>query len=371
MTMKIAHFIDTRTYGGAESLVIRFCRRTLESGDIFVALHFGENKLVDKLAEYDVQQVILPNEKYYKSTKTLPIFSWSLRKILQDLKIDVLHSHLYGPICAGALSCWHSGIRHIGTLHDSYTILEKPSRAWILKLASVLDTHIVSVSGEIQNAFLKTVDIPMHALSVIHNGTDIMPGISRSRKTELRDKLGISDDNKLVISVGRLTPIKGYNVLLEAWKNLPDRGKRKLLIVGEGPEKTNLLKQCNDENISDSVIFSGFRDDVSDLLSISDLFVLLSHSEGLSCSITEAIAHGLPCVVTDVGGNSEIVQNHVNGILVKPGDIDSASEAIDKILGDNKLAMALENNSRRIALENFNEELMLEQYWDLYTNREK
>lgn len=364
--LRIAHFIDTRTYGGAESLIVDFCRRTLESGDTFIALHFGENKLVDKLAELGVQQLVLPNEKYYKSIKTLPLFSISLRRILRDLNVDILHSHLFGPVCAGALSCWKTNIRHIGTLHDSYTITEKPSRAKLLKLAAKLGTHIVSVSSTIENEFLNVTDIDKNRISVIHNGTKKPAAISNNEKLEMKRILGISANDSVVISIGRLTPIKGYDLLLKVWKNISAKRKAKLLIVGEGPERGKLEKLCEELRITDTVFFTGFREDISNLLYISNIFALSSHSEGLSFSILEAVAHGLPCVVSDVGGNSEIVLDGINGFVVEAGNIEKFTQSIEMILSDSNCAEKLSRNSVKIALDEFNEDKMFMQYWKLY-----
>ena len=370
LKLRIAHFIDTRTYGGAESLIVDFCRRTLESGDTFIALHFGENKLVDKLAEFGVQQIVLPKEKLYKSIKTLPLFSvLTLRKILKENNVDVLHSHLFGPICAGALAVPLTGIKHVGTLHDSYTFSERPARIRLIQLAAFLGTRIVSVSRTINEILLTHAYFPERSLSVIHNGTYLPDKSSDERVICIRKSLGISRADCVVITVGRLAPIKGHTVLLKAWKEIVAPDNRKLLIVGEGPEHDALHKYCIENDITDTVIFTGFRSDISDLLFASDIFVLSSFSEGLSCSIIEAIAHGLPCVVTDVGGNSEIVQDSVNGYLVKPGNIGSLSQALGQLMSDIKTAGIFSENSTKIAASSFSADSMFSQYWKLYSNR--
>ena len=129
--------------------------------------------------------------------------------------------------------------------------------------------------------------------------------------------------------VARLSEQKRIDILLQAIARvLHDGGSCKCVIVGDGPLREKLLEKASALGLSDSVTFAGFREDVGPYLKAGSAFVLTSDREGFPLSILEAMACGLPCIVTKVGGNSELVINRVNGLIVSPGSINEVADAI-------------------------------------------
>jgi glycosyltransferase involved in cell wall biosynthesis len=165
---------------------------------------------------------------------------------------------------------------------------------------------------------------------MIHNGVSLSEFTpSESSGVEMRDKLGFLPDEFIVVCAARLSEQKGIDILLRALSEVLRNGVRcKCVIVGEGPLKNELLKQTRELGLSGCVLFEGFRHDVRPYLQAGSVFVLTSYSEGLPLAVLEALACGLPCVVTDVGGNAEAITNNVDGLLVAPGSVEAVANAV-------------------------------------------
>jgi glycosyltransferase involved in cell wall biosynthesis len=164
----------------------------------------------------------------------------------------------------------------------------------------------------------------------------------------LREGLGIADDEKTLLAVGRLSREKGHADLIESVALLrtaePDL-KFKLLIVGDGPEQANLTRAVCERKLDSHVVFVGHVTDVAPFYAIADLLALPSHSEGSPNVLLEAMAAGLPIVATSVGGVPEIATSEVNALLVPPRNPSPFAEALRRALTDVELARTLKNNA--------------------------
>ena len=183
---------------------------------------------------------------------------------------------------------------------------------------------------------------------VIPNGVDLQAfqGIERE---SARTQLGIGEHDRVIIFVGRLNRIKGVEHLIAAFSPISRAAPNaRLLLVGDGPERQKLQQQANDLDLSRYVTFVGAvsRDYIPVYLLSSDIFVLPSLSEGLPNVLLEAMAAALPVVATNVGGNSFLVEEGVNGFLVRPRDASQIASRVLAILGDPQLAHHLSANSR-------------------------
>lgn len=344
MPVKVAHFIDTRVTGGAETLIRAIAKNQNEAGFEVTLLHFGHPYISETAKVLGLEEIIVPEEKLYKSIKTTPQFAVKFRRLLKQESIDVLHSHLFGPAVASGLACAFSKIRHVATLHDSYILEERPNRIQLLFLTKLLGSKIVCVSESIRSYIKKNNSL--FSTIVIHNGVEL-PTLSDAKPNQ----------KPVAVCVGRLTPVKNHELLIDAWKDIPNA---KLLIVGTGELEAELKAASKGLDIE----FTGFCSDVDGILQQSDIFTLTSKSEGLSCSIMEALANALPCVVTNVGGNSEIVEDGHNGFLV-----NSKPELVEKLTllvtdSDKRKAMSL--NARNSAEKTFSLNVMLDKYHELY-----
>lgn len=363
---KIAHFIDSDDPGGAETIVIEMCRKIENYGYAPEIYHFGNPWLESKCKEYKIPTKLVPNHSLYKSIFTLPLFYFYFTKFLKRQNIEILHSHLFDSIMGACFSTFIARIKHVGTLHDIFTIENNKLNIYMLMLATLLGTRLVGVSNQIIDHMNKLGTFSGRNIKVIKNGVDLKKFTGTEDK-KLRENLGISKDDIVLICVGRLVKIKAHEVLIDAFKLLQDLERPiKLLIVGDGPEREKVEQIIVGLDLRKNIIMLGPRDDIPDLLKISDCFVLTSRSEGLSCSIIEAMASGLPVVATNVGGNSELIEEGKNGYLVQVDDSVALADGVKKIILNISIKKKYGERSSAIIRNQYSLDLMIENYVNLY-----
>jgi glycosyltransferase involved in cell wall biosynthesis len=166
--------------------------------------------------------------------------------------------------------------------------------------------------------------------------------------------------------VGRLDPIKNYDLLLKAFDKINSKNKIRLIIVGDGPERKHLENLKNKLSCRDRIVFMGERKNLNEILRWLDIFVLPSKNEGMSNTILEAMATGLPVIATKVGGNPELVSNNITGLLISNGDVEELRQAITYYL-ENPKAIKIHGKRARIETEcRFSLEKMIKKYEELY-----
>lgn len=162
-----------------------------------------------------------------------------------------------------------------------------------------------------------------------------------------REELGLSESDVMLVTMGNLDRGKNFDTLIRAI-SLAENKRTHLFICGEGPEKERLASLAKELSVSERVHLLGYRTDMKELLFASDIFVFSSFREGLSRSVMEAMAVGLPCIVSKIRGNVDLIEDGKGGFLVPPASATGFAEAIDKISGDAALAegMSAENLDR-------------------------
>lgn len=144
-----------------------------------------------------------------------------------------------------------------------------------------------------------------------------------------------------VIFTGRIHPQKNLGVLIQAWPAVARRTGASLLLVGQGPERDRLAETARTLGVADRVLFLGGVEDPAELLRASDAFVLPSVAEGMSNSLLEAMATSLPCLASAIGGNTDLIQDGHDGLLVPPGDPSAWSSALLRVLENPSFALSL------------------------------
>ncbi len=228
----------------------------------------------------------------------------------------------------------------------------------------------------VNSAFLKRQllsrfpEIHPDRVEVLHNGVDtatLDPAL-HTRRTEMRQALGVAEGGVLMTAVGRLTAVKNYPMLLraaaEVFQSLPDAV---LAVVGEGEAQSSLETFARDLGVENRVRFTGFRKDVTALLHASDLFVHTSLMEGCPNAVLEAMAMGKPVVATEVGGVPELVLHGETGLLVPSGDEAALARALEGLLETPAVRRRMGEAGRRRARQVFDREaqiVRLESYLD-------
>jgi glycosyltransferase involved in cell wall biosynthesis len=177
---------------------------------------------------------------------------------------------------------------------------------------------------------------PMPSVGVIVHGIDIdLMYPCQERRKAARATLGLDDTHMVIGTVGNFTAKKDQKVLLRAAAVLlPRLTSLRIVLVGTGPLEESLRQLAEHLGLTNHVLFAGSRGDVPEILPAFDVFTLTSRFEGLSIALLEAMATGLPCVATRVGGVPEIVVDEETGILVPAGDVAAVAGALERLLGD-------------------------------------
>jgi glycosyltransferase involved in cell wall biosynthesis len=230
--------------------------------------------------------------------------------------------------------------------HHGYTDTDRKMRfynrldRWSLPHADRLVTVCQAFAQELSGS----TGVPIDKISVQHNAIRRPPPVSTADVEVLRKSLGLADNELVVLSVGRLSREKAHVNLIEAFKRLrqtkPDLSI-KLIIVGDGPERSRLEAAVEATGYEERVVFTGQVTDVQSFYAMADVFALPSHSEGSPNVLLEAMAANLPIVATAVGGVPEIIANNESALLVPPNDPQSLTTALATLLTDKSLAQRL------------------------------
>jgi len=283
--------------------------------------------------------------------------------LLRHGEFDILHTHLFHANVLGRVLARLAGVSVVvSTIH-----VAEPRR-WQLLLerwTAPLASRLVTVSEGVRRHLVERAHIPAERITVIPNGVD--PARFRLRRGRFRRSEDIASTTFLITTVGRLHTQKGIRYLLKAARLvLSQRPEVLFLIVGQGPERDRLLQLRDQLGLRDRVRLLGFRPDVPQILIDSDAFVLPSLWEGLSIAMLEAMAAGLPVVVSDVAGAREVVTDGVTGLVVRPGDPTALARVAERLLDDASLRKRLAQAGRRLVLQQFKWEKVVSDTVALY-----
>ena len=207
------------------------------------------------------------------------------------------------------------------------------------------------------------------AIKILYNGVDGEEFRPQPQVREaVRRRHGIPADAVVLGSVGRMTPLKDFSTLLKAAEILAQEAPNlHVLLVGSGPALSGLQSYvANSYRLAGRVVFAGKVDGVADLLNAMDIFVLPTLMEGMSNTLLEALAVGLPAVATRVGGNPEIIAEGSCGYLFAPQDVSELVSQLRTLLRDPRLRADFGRAARDRVLQHFSLEQMLQRYRDLY-----
>lgn len=262
--------------------------------------------------------------------------AWRLRGILKGGGYDIVHTHASHAHTVAALAGALSGARarHVVSRRVDFAVSRNPLSA--LKYRRGADVYL-AISTGVERALLEG-GVARDRIRRVPSGIDLAKFDTVGDGLGLREEFGIRDGEPVVGNIAALASHKAQDDLLRAAAIvLERRPETRFFIVGEGKLRGALEAQARDLTIDDRVTFTGFRDDALEFLRVFDCFVMSSRLEGLGTSIMDAQAAGVPVVATCTGGIPDIVDDGRTGLLVPPGDAQTLSAAVLRILGDEVL----------------------------------
>lgn len=290
-----------------------------------------------------------------------------IRKHLKEHKIDILHCHQYTPWVYGALAAAFTNTKVIFTEHGRfYPDSKSPKRRFVNPLLTRLTDKITTISLATKNALNEFEFIPSKEIDVIYNGLNEL-NIDSDKLEQTRLCLSLPTDAFILGTVARFDPIKNHSLMLEAFARAKRMNPRLfLIIVGDGEERLNIEAKISDLELTNCVKLLGYQPDPSHYLALLDIFLLSSLSEGTSMTLLEALSLSTPCIVTDAGGNPEIIENNFNGLVTPNKDVDAFAKAIVQLSTENLTVMQV--NARQRFETRFTNKAMVKRYATIYSN---
>lgn len=329
---RILFVITTLTLGGAETQVARLATELKARGwTVAIACLTAPSAHTTRLKLHGIEVHSLDMRRGIPDPRALLRF----RSLVQCFNPDVVHSHMFHANLfarVARLICHFPAL--ICTAHNLRETSEKGGPTWHKELLYRVTDHLADSTTIICRAafdrYVRVGAVPAHKLQVIPNGVDAyFYSPSPESKSELRTSLNL-DGRFVWLTIGRLVKQKDFPTLLRALQQF-DQSDSLLLIVGAGPLEAELRQECRRLGIKHRVRFCGTSEDLLSLYQSADAFVLSSEFEGLSSALLEAASTGLPAVVTDVGGNAEIVREGISGHLVPPHNPTRLAQAMRSI----------------------------------------
>lgn len=304
----------------------------------------GEGRLASE--GFTVHHLDVPKHSWRRKT------SWAVAELLRRISPDIVHArcfdaamHASRAIAAGLPA------RLVINHPDPVERLDRRLRAWPYRR---LPVRVISPSPSASRAHQRWYGYAPERCVALPNAVCDEFFQQRPRDHGLAAELGVAGAYPVVMWPARLIARKGHADLLRAWREVvAEYPEGRLLIVGDGKLQTKLPRLAQRLNLSDSVLFTGFRPDLANLLSISDVLACPSHAETLCMSVFEAMAAGVPVVSTRVWGPVDYIEDGVNGLLVPVGAWRELAAAIKRLAGDRELARRLAEAGRALVLKQF------------------
>ena len=363
--IKVMHLVGALGLGGIERLVTDMCRVLVNKGGYDVSVCCVTARAGSFLE--DILQLGVP---VYECSirKGFVRFVGEFKRLLQTVRPDIVHSHVNWSVLWQIMAAKRAHVPSIMmTQHNTFApnaLQRARQRAYEIVSRPDIRTAVSdSVAANMaSNLWRRKKDI-----LVIANGVDLSVfNDVKVRSAEAKKLIGFGGRTQIVGTVGSLSRQKGHKYLVEAARLVLDAGVDcRFALVGGGELREPLKKQVKELDLTDNFVFMGRRRDIPELLRAMDVFVLPSLWEGQGIALVEAMAAGLPCIGSAVGGIPEVLDAGRAGILVPPKDPKALADAIVRVLTDNELASRLRTTAKDRAKE-FSIEACVAKYEELY-----
>ena len=371
----VLHLVETLEVGGTETQLLQTAlRQHSRQQNVTVGCLRAEGPLLASL-----ERAGIPVVEFRKGKKLL-----SLQGVTQCLRLafflrrrefHVMHAHDLMSSLLGVPAARLAGTPVVISSRRYLADLDWWRGELRNRVARVIynsSTHVVVNSKSIRDLLIARDGVRRERIRVIYNGVDA-DGFIRIRGDRGKLLSGVPRSSKIVVVVANMdSAIKGHASLIAAAGNVlrcfPDVT---FVLIGEGQQRPRLQQQVKEASLGRNVLFLGSRKDIPELLSCCDLSIHPSESEGLPNALLEAMAAGLPVIATSVGGVPEVVLSEVHGLLVPPGDPDSLSAAILRVLKDEGLGRRLARAGRQRVIERFGFERLIDALETLYQDSPK
>lgn len=364
--MKILYVTTT---GSTMRFFISYIRALLDEGHtVEIATNELDSKVQSCYYEWGC-------EVYHIDTSRSPLDKNNFRAIKQIKKLvtgkkyDIVHCHTPVAALCARIACRKArrqGTRVIYTAHGFYFYKGAPMKNWLMyypveKFCAHFTDVLITINKE---------DYALARKKMKAKRVEYVPGVgidltkfgkAEAYTVEKRRELGVPDDAPLLLSVGELNENKNHETVIRA---ISDTADVYYVIVGIGSLRERLQEAIDEMGIGERVKLLGYRQDVGELCEAADIFIMPSFREGLPVSLMEAMASGLPCVVSNIRGNADLIDEE-GGFLLKPDDADAFKEKIELLLGDSSLCQRMGEHNK-LKVKSFECENVIKKMKEIY-----
>ena len=335
-----------------------------------------EDEWTQKIRDHGIEVIDVPflrHNMFHSFTRA------ALRtyQVCRRERFDVVHTHTLLPGIAGRVAARFAGVPMVVHTFHSW-VLHKP-RSLPFRLAyqtlEVMAAHsahaILFQNGDDLRCWKQITGMPKEKALLIGNGIDIQAiifNVKSGAREAVRNEFGIKDDVTLIAMVARLELYKGHKMLLDAIKHIVSSTNHKVsvLFVGIGKDRPEIEEEVHRLDLDDIVHFTGYRQDVPNILSASDISVLTSRYEGIPRALMESMVLGIPVIATDVPGTRTLIRAGENGLLVEHGDVQGLASALLQYIRNPGLRKQLADNGLQTILDEYDEYKIASREEELY-----
>jgi len=378
--IRVAHIIARMITGGADENTL-FTIEGLNKEKYEIDLITGEEfdkDILNKVKNHPFNIIQIKGLKWKLNFLHDPFVLLRLIKLLKKKHYDIVHTHTTKAGILGRIAAYLSGVPVIvhGLHGSTFQAFNSGLLNWLLFLFERFTDRFtdayVSVSKVLSETYTEK------GIGKKDNHYTVYSGMELSKFYQARDKINyqekyeeleINAGDFLIGNVARLETRKGHQFLLDAFKNIVEEqkyGRVKLLIIGEGNKRKYLENYVKELNLGDKVIFTGYREDVEELMALMDIFVLTSLREGLPRVLVQAAAVGMPSIAFNVDGVPEIIEDNHNGFLVRVGDVEQLAKRIMQYIDHKELLVLHGKNGRELIKGKWSIEDMVEKIDKIY-----
>ena len=359
------------TYGGsgvvATELGMKLATMGHEIHFIAYALPYRLSNFTTKVFFHEVDVLQYPLFEYPPYSLSL---AHKMAEVIEFEKLDILHVHYAIPHATSAFLAKQiledKGFKFVTTLHgtDITLIGSDPSYLKIVKFSIEKSDGVTAVSKYLAEETYKIFNVSNH-IEVIPN---FVPDKFLELSAEKRELPYFRQNDEIILThISNFRPLKRVMDLVYVVERLVRKNhKIRLLMVGDGPDRSKMEQLCRDKDLCDYITFLGKQENVEDVLACTDIFVLPSAEESFGLALLEAMACGVPCVSTNAGGLPEVNIDGETGFTVDVGDTEAFAERIELLIKDKETRKRLSKNARELAETKYNSNRIVPYYIDYY-----
>ena len=362
---RILYLVETAELGGAEENLLQVASRVRRDRYQPCARVVAEGALARALSEAGVEVALLARRRW--SPRLNPALLAELARTIRRERIALVHAYLFAMGLHGSLAGRLAGVPVLVSVRNEHYDFATRRRRLAYRLMGRLGCRFSAVSASVAERLERACGVPAAQITHLPNGVDLARYSPRLGAARARAALGLAPEMFTIGTVARLEKVKGIAYLLAAVPDLERAaGPVQVAIAGNGGLRKALERQAAGLGGKSRVVFLGHRRDSEVVLEALDAFALPSLSEGMSNALLQAMAMGVPCVATAVGGNPEVLGGGAAGLLVPPADAGALARALASLIASPGRRAALGAAARAEVERSYSVERMVARNEALY-----